>query len=44
MIYIFDYRQFWSEVSWLSPCEIAQTLEETGVDFTAHVVGFDVAD
>ncbi len=26
------------------PCAIARTLEETGVDFTAHVVGFDVSD
>ena len=25
------------------PCAIGQQLEETGVDFTAHVVGFDVA-
>ncbi|MBF9036254.1 VWA domain-containing protein [Rhodobacterales bacterium HKCCE2091] len=25
------------------PCAIARTLEETGVDFTAHVIGFDVA-
>ena len=26
------------------PCAAARLLEETGVDFTAHVVGFDVAD
>jgi len=26
------------------PCAAARTLEETGVDFTAHVVGFDVTD
>lgn len=26
------------------PCAAARTLEETGVDFTAHVVGFDVSD
>lgn len=26
------------------PCEAAQTLEETGVDFTAHVVAFDLDD
>lgn len=25
-------------------CAVARTLEETGVDFTAHVVGFDVTD
>jgi Ca-activated chloride channel homolog len=25
------------------PCAIARALEETGVDFTAHVIGFDVA-
>src|SRR5690606_31403545 len=24
------------------PCAIARKLEETGVDFTAHVVGFDL--
>lgn len=26
------------------PCAAARALEEAGVDFTAHVVGFDVAD
>lgn len=26
------------------PCAAARALEETGVDFTAHVVGFDVSD
>lgn len=26
------------------PCAAARVLEETGVDFTAHVVGFDVSD
>lgn len=26
------------------PCQAARILEETGVDFTAHVVGFDVTD
>ncbi|MCR8547256.1 VWA domain-containing protein [Salipiger sp. P9] len=26
------------------PCAAAQALEEAGVDFTAHVIGFDVAD
>lgn len=25
------------------PCEVGRQLEETGVDFTAHVIGFDVA-
>ena len=25
------------------PCEVGKKLEESGVDFTAHVVGFDVA-
>ncbi len=25
------------------PCEVGRTLEESGVDFTAHVIGFDVA-
>ena len=28
----------------LDPCEVANNLEELGVDFTAHVVGFDVSD
>ncbi|HUF56320.1 MAG TPA: VWA domain-containing protein [Thermohalobaculum sp.] len=28
----------------LDPCEVGRRLEETGVGFTAHVVGFDVAD
>lgn len=26
------------------PCEVGRLLEETGVDFTAHVVGFDIRD
>ncbi len=26
------------------PCAAARILEETGVDFTAHVIGFDVSD
>ncbi|MCP5085389.1 MAG: VWA domain-containing protein, partial [Rhodobacteraceae bacterium] len=26
------------------PCEVGRRLEEAGVDFTAHVVGFDVAN
>ena len=26
------------------PCSVARALEESGADFTAHVVGFDVAD
>ncbi len=26
------------------PCEVGKSLEEAGVDFTAHVIGFDVAD
>ncbi|SFE73937.1 vWA domain-containing protein [Roseivivax sediminis] len=26
------------------PCAAARTLEETGLDFTAHVIGFDVED
>ena len=26
------------------PCEVGRMLEETGVDFTAHVVGFDVSE
>ena len=28
----------------VDPCALGQRLEETGVDFTAHVVGFDVSD
>ncbi len=28
----------------LDPCEVGRNLEETGVDFTAHVIGFDVTD
>ena len=28
----------------MDPCEVGRVLEETGIDFTAHVVGFDVAD
>lgn len=27
----------------VDPCAMARTLEETGVEFTAHVIGFDVA-
>lgn len=27
----------------LDPCQVGQELEATGVDFTAHVVGFDVS-
>lgn len=26
------------------PCDVGRQLEETGVDFTAHVIGFDVSD
>lgn len=26
------------------PCEVGRRLDELGIDFTAHVVGFDVAD
>ncbi len=26
----------------LDPCEVGSALEQTGVDFTAHVIGFDV--
>lgn len=32
------------ETCHLDPCEVGRKLEETGVDFTAHVIGFDVAD
>jgi Ca-activated chloride channel family protein len=28
----------------LDPCEVARQLEETGVGFTAHVIGFDITD
>ena len=28
----------------LDPCQLGTRLEETGVDFTAHVVGFDVSE
>ena len=28
----------------VDPCALGQQLEETGVDFTAHVVGFDVSE
>lgn len=28
----------------LDPCAVGAELEKTGVDFTAHVIGFDVAD
>lgn len=27
----------------LDPCAVGQSLEEAGIDFTAHVIGFDVA-
>ena len=27
----------------VDPCEVGRQLEESGVDFTAHVIGFDVA-
>lgn len=28
----------------VDPCELARTLEEQGLDFTVHVVGFDVSE
>lgn len=28
----------------LDPCEVGRTLQSSGVDFTAHVIGFDVAN
>ena len=28
----------------LDPCTLGRELEETGIDFTVHVVGFDIAD
>ncbi|MEM9811941.1 MAG: VWA domain-containing protein [Pseudomonadota bacterium] len=28
----------------LDPCAVGRQLEETGVDFTAHVIGFDITD
>ena len=28
----------------IDPCELGKKLEETGVDFTAHVIGFDVSE
>lgn len=28
----------------LDPCQVGRELEQRGVDFTAHVIGFDVAD
>ncbi len=28
----------------IDPCAVGQQLEETGVDFTAHVIGFDIDD
>ena len=28
----------------LDPCEVGRKLEESGVDFTAHVIGFDISD
>ncbi|MCB0320151.1 MAG: VWA domain-containing protein [Bdellovibrionales bacterium] len=28
----------------LDPCKVAEELERAGVDFTAHVIGFDVSD
>lgn len=30
------------ETCQLDPCEVGRQLEATGVDFTAHVIGFDV--
>ncbi len=32
------------ETCGMDPCEAAAELEKTGVDFTAHVIGFDLAD
>lgn len=28
----------------LDPCEVGRSLAQAGIDFTAHVIGFDVAD
>ncbi len=28
----------------LNPCEVGRKLEEAGVDFTAHVIGFDISN
>jgi len=28
----------------LNPCEVGRRLEEAGVDFTAHVIGFDISN
>lgn len=28
----------------LDPCEVGRNLEQLGVDFTAHVIGFDIAE
>lgn len=28
----------------LDPCAVGQSLEEAGVDFTAHIIGFDVSE
>ncbi|RFU13879.1 VWA domain-containing protein, partial [Rhodobacteraceae bacterium W635] len=28
----------------MDPCAVGRMLEETGIDFTAHVIGFDVAE
>ena len=28
----------------LNPCEVGRKLEEAGIDFTAHVIGFDVSN
>lgn len=28
----------------LDPCEVGRSLEQSGVDFTAHIIGFDVSE
>lgn len=28
----------------LDPCDVGKSLEESGVDFTAHIIGFDVSE
>ncbi len=28
----------------LDPCEVGRSLEKAGIDFTAHVIGFDISD
>ncbi len=28
----------------LDPCEVGRNLEKAGIDFTAHVIGFDISD